>query len=513
MMLLRLIAICLLLAYNVHSYKILGLFPMAGASHRILTSKLMEGLAEAGHEITMVSAYPAKNVPQHWKYRQIMLNGNFKKFEEFMKNVNLYDMSNPRAVITHMNKMVSGIMNNTIHHPKMIELTKSEQFDAIIVEQFHQDGLKAYASVFNCHQILFSSMGPNSLVNPIVGNPQPVSYVPHIFSGDFSKDLSAWSRFKNLGFYVMDYLMTTFFRLPFQAEFAKKICPDCPPITELRMNASLVLLNSHTSIYPALPLVPNMVEIGGYFIDPPKPLPKDLQEFIANAKDGVIYFSMGSNLKSKDLPEATKNGILKVLGKLKQRVIWKFEEDLPNKPANVLIQKWCPQADILAHPNIKLFITHGGLLSTTETIYHGVPILAIPVFGDQIANAARAVTGGYGLKLKYQEFTVELFENYLNELLNNPKYSQQVKKRSKIYHDRPMKPREALVYWVEYVIRHNGAPHLRVAGRNLVWYKYFMVDVFAALLVAFGGFAYVLKLVVKKVCCRSKKSDIKQKVS
>ncbi|XP_050298920.1 UDP-glycosyltransferase UGT5-like isoform X2 [Anthonomus grandis grandis] len=515
MMLLKVISICLLLAYNVQSYKILGLFPMAGISHHILATKLMEGLAEAGHEVTMVSPYPAKNLPKHWKYRDIVLDGVAEKFQEYLKNMNLFEMekANAIALMRQMTNMMSEIMNNTINHPKMIELTKSnEQFDALIMEQFQQDGLKAYALIFNSHQILLSSVGPNPSVNPTVGNPQPVSYAPHFFAGDFSKDLSVWNRSKNLAFYLLDYFMTTFFTNPFQDDFVKKICSDCPSVSELRTNASLVLLNSHTSIYPALPLVPNMVEIGGYFIDPPKPLPEDLQEFMDNAKDGVVYFSMGSNLKSKDLPEATKNGILKVLGKLKQRVIWKFEENLPNKPANVLIKKWCPQADILAHPKMKLFITHGGLLSTTETIYHGVPILAIPVFGDQPTNAARAEAGGYGLKFHYLEFTIEKFESYLNELLNNPKYSQEVKKRSKIYHDRAMKPREAAVYWVEYVIRHNGAPHLRVAGRNLVWYKYFMVDVFAALLVVFGSLVYVVKLIVKKFCCRSMKSDRKQKV-
>ncbi|XP_050298919.1 UDP-glycosyltransferase UGT5-like isoform X1 [Anthonomus grandis grandis] len=512
---LKFILTCLLLVYNVHSYQILGLFPMASISHHILTTKLIEGLAEAGHEVTMVSPYAAKNVPKHWKYRDIVLDGVDEKFQDYLKTMNLYEMdkANPIAIMRQMSNIMSEIVNNTITHPKMIELTNSnEQFDALIIEVFHLDALKAYASIFNCHQILLSSAGPSSWVNPTVGNPQPVSYVPHMFSGDFSKNLSFWNRSKNLVFYLLDYLMITFFSNSLQDDFVKQICSDGPSVSELRTNASLVLLNSHTSIYPALPLVPNMVEIGGYFIDPPKPLPKDLQNFMDNAKDGVIYFSMGSNLKSKDLPEPTKNGILKVFGKLKQRVIWKFEEDLPNKPANVLIKKWCPQADILAHPKMKLFITHGGLLSTTETIYHGVPILAIPVFGDQPTNAARAEADGYGLKFHYLDFTIEKFESYLIELLNNPKYSQAVKERSKIYHDRPMKPREAAVYWVEYIIRHNGAPHLRVAGRNLVWYKYFMVDVFAALLVVFGSLVYVVKLIVKKFCCRSMKSDRKQKV-
>ncbi len=36
-----------------------------------------------------------------------------------------------------------------------------------------------------------------------------------------------------------------------------------------------------------------------------------------------------------------------------------------------------------AHKNTKLFITHAGLLSTQESIYHGVPMLGIPIFADQ----------------------------------------------------------------------------------------------------------------------------------
>lgn len=64
-------------------------------------------------------------------------------------------------------------------------------------------------------------------------------------------------------------------------------------------------------------------------------------------KNGVIYFSMGSNLKSKDWPEEIKTGLLKMFGNLKQTVIWKFEEDLPNVPKNVHILKWVPQTSIL----------------------------------------------------------------------------------------------------------------------------------------------------------------------
>ncbi|XP_050298918.1 UDP-glycosyltransferase UGT5-like isoform X4 [Anthonomus grandis grandis] len=461
MMLLKVISLCLLLVYNVNSYKILGVFPIAAVSHQILATKLMETLAEAGHEVTLVSPYPVKNVAKHWKYRNIVLDGIAEEFEDFLKNFNFYggDNTNPITRIRQVFKMITDMTNNTLSHPKMIELVKSnEQFDALIVEQFNQDGLKAYASIFNCHQIIFSSTGPNSWINPTVGNPQPDSLV-------------------------------------------QQICSDCPSVSELHTNASLVLLNSHTSIHHAVPLVPNMAEIGGYFIDPSKPLPKDLQEFMDNAKDGVIYFSMGSNLKSKDLPEATKNGIIKVLGKLKQRVIWKFEEDLPNKPANVLIQKWCPQADILAHPNVKLFITHSGFLSTIETIYHGVPVLAIPVFADQFMNAKKAVAYGYGLKLAYNDpnFSEEALSALLDELLTNPKYHETAKFRSKLYHDRLATPIETLNYWVNYTLRYKGAKHLQVAGVQLPLHQYLLLDVVGFMVAGLVFSLWIVLVLFKRV--------------
>lgn len=74
---------------------------------------------------------------------------------------------------------------------------------------------------------------------------------------------------------------------------------------------------------------------------------QDLQKLLDNAKNGLIYFSMGSNLKSKDLPDEMKESILKVFSELKQTVLWKFEEVLPNAPKNVHIVNWAPQNSIL----------------------------------------------------------------------------------------------------------------------------------------------------------------------
>lgn len=74
---------------------------------------------------------------------------------------------------------------------------------------------------------------------------------------------------------------------------------------------------------------------------------KDLQDLLDSSTQGVIYFSMGSVLKSSALPAATKKALLKTLGELPYTVLWKFEEELKGLPKNVHIRPWMPQPAIL----------------------------------------------------------------------------------------------------------------------------------------------------------------------
>lgn len=149
----------------------------------------------------------------------------------------------------------------------------------------------------------------------------------------------------------------------------------------------MILVNSHFSMNPPRPLLPGIVNIAGAHIKPPSPLPNDLQEFLDGAEHGVIYFSLGAYMQSSQMPRETYETIMKVFGSLKQRVLWKYEADkVSNCPSNVMVRKWMPQKDILAHKNVILFISHGGLFGTIEGTHRGLPILFIPFFGDQVSD-------------------------------------------------------------------------------------------------------------------------------
>jgi UDP:flavonoid glycosyltransferase YjiC (YdhE family) len=67
-------------------------------------------------------------------------------------------------------------------------------------------------------------------------------------------------------------------------------------------------------------------------------------------------------------------------------------------------------------------MTHGGLLSTQEALNRGVPLVGIPVFGDQLLNMARAKSAGYGVMLSFHNITTESVTWALTEVLENNRY-------------------------------------------------------------------------------------------
>lgn len=76
---------------------------------------------------------------------------------------------------------------------------------------------------------------------------------------------------------------------------------------------------------------------------------QDFRNYLDAAKDGVLYFSLGSNVHSKDLPVETKRMLLETFEALPFKVLWKFEDDsLKGLPKNVKIAKWIPQQDVLS---------------------------------------------------------------------------------------------------------------------------------------------------------------------
>jgi UDP:flavonoid glycosyltransferase YjiC (YdhE family) len=245
------------------------------------------------------------------------------------------------------------------------------------------------------------------------------------------------------------------------------------------------------------------------------PLPSDIQKFIDESEHGVVYFSLGGNLNPSAMPLEKQEAIIKALSKLKERVLWKWDDvDAKVDKKKFLVQKWFPQDDILANSRVKVFITHGGLLGGTESIYYGKPLITIPIFGDQKLNAARSVASGYGVRVDYSNLTEASLTWALDEVLNSKKYTEKVQELSARFRDKPQHPVDLAKYYVEFVMRHKGAPFMQSSSTHLNVIELNNLDVYAIILAILFIAVFVPYFLLKKLlrsCFRGNDEKTKQK--
>nr|XP_023027752.1 UDP-glucuronosyltransferase 2B1-like [Leptinotarsa decemlineata] len=484
-----------------HGAKILGVFSFCAHSHFMVGFRLMKELADRGHEVTLISSFP-REVPIE-NLREISVEEMKKPVSEYLNKLREFGQLNHWGQLQFMLEMARIYTEIVLKNQNVQALLNSdEKFDLVIMEHFWNEAFTIFAHHFKC-PLIFVAPGPTTIFNShLLANPSFSSYMPNLLTGYGSK-MNFWERLSNTFLDLLSAAFVEFRLLPDQNAVLKATIPNAPQLRTILYNASLMFVMSDISIHDPIPLQPNIKNIGGHHVGPLKALPKDIKEFMDNATEGVVVFSLGSNLKSKDLDPEKKRAILRVFSKIKQKVLWKFESDLDEKPSNLKIYSWLPQQEVLAHPNTVAFIGHGGLLGTIEAVYFGVPILGIPTFWDQNKNIEEVVRRNMAIKLSLEDLTEETFGTALHQILNDKKYRRNAKLRSQIMHDRPMPPLEEAVFWIDYVIRYRGAPHLKSAASELEWYQRYLIDILSFVSLCLIAIFLVVSFVMKKIFSNS----------
>lgn len=175
-----------------------------------------------------------------------------------------------------------------------------------------------------------------------------------------------------------------------------------------------------------------------------------------------------------------------------------------------MIRKWLPQTDILSHPNVVLFISQGGMFSTYEALRYGIQNLAIPFASDHFRNAMFIEDKGIGKWLDFRNITTRLLRDTLSEMVDNDKYTRHARELAEIFGDNLIHPMDEFIWWVDHVIKFNGAKYLRSqAAIDMSTFTYLMLDVILVnlfiCLIIFIIFYYMIKNLTKpllsKLCC------------
>ncbi|KAK5602599.1 hypothetical protein CRENBAI_007436 [Crenichthys baileyi] len=333
--------------------------------------------------------------------------------------------------------------------------------------------------------------------------PSPLAYIPVPGSGLTDK-MDFIQRVKNLFFYSIILFQERFLVGPIYADMCKKYFEGGCDIVSMLQDADIWLFRSNFVFEFPRPTMPNVVYIGGFQCKPSQPLPTDLEKFVQSAGEhGVIIMTLGTLVNA--LPKAVADEIASVFAKMPQKVIWRHKGERPSTLGNnTLIVDWMPQKDLLGHPQIKVFVAHGGTNGVQEAIYYGVPVLGIPLFFDQYDNLLRLQERGAAKIIQLADVNGHNFEKAIKELLYNVSYRQNMQKLSSLHRDQPMSPMDQATFWVEYVMRHKGAPHLRTEAYRMPWYSYWCLDVLIFLMTAVtvllsSAFAFI------RFLCRTRK--------
>ncbi|KAG8233491.1 UDP-glycosyltransferase [Ladona fulva] len=469
--------------------QILVLIPSPAPSHCAMFQAVLKELAKRGHSIEVASPIRTPD-PIPKGYTDVILPAPYEKLQSLI-GLNVAANNTPFGEHLNLWSLADPLCEAQLSSPELQKYISqgkqgTKKYDLVIVEMFFFDCLIGFAHHFNAPLIGMVSQFALPWGYDSVGSPIPYSTVPNTFL-HYGPHMTFMERVHNFLFTTGASLYRRFISLPKQTEVARRYFGiDMPPIWEIEENMSLVMMNGHPAVTPIHPTVPNLVDVAGMHIlvDPPK-LPQDLLKILQMNKK-VILLSLGSVINSKTIEKERLMVILNALKEMPYPVIWRWDgevSELPMAlPAEVHVFKWLPQQSLLAHPNLVCFVSHGGLLSLQEATYHGVPIVGFPFFGDQFLNLNYASERGMAIALDFYSFTKDDLLDAVDQILRVPSYKNNAKRLSEVFRDQPQTPTERGAYWIEYVIRHKGAPHLRSGGKDLNWFQYHLLDVYAFLL-------------------------------
>ncbi|XP_041816336.1 UDP-glucuronosyltransferase 2A1-like [Chelmon rostratus] len=336
--------------------------------------------------------------------------------------------------------------------------------------------------------------------------PSPLSYIP-LTGTELSDKMSFLERLLNVLTFGFWEFQTAHYIAPYYVSLIEKYLGPNTDYSSLFQAADLWLMRVDFVFEFPRPTMPNVVYMGGFQCKPSKPLPQHLEEFVqSSGEHGVVIMSLGTLFA--ELPHDLAEEIAAAFAKLPQKVIWRYKGVRPAALGNnTLLVDWMPQNDLLGHPKIKAFVAHGGTNGVQEAIYHGVPIVGLPLIFDQRDNLLRIEVRGAGKIIDIFTMNEDIFFEGIQEVLHEPSYRMNMQRLSRLHRDLPMKPLDTALFWIEFVMRHKGAAHLRTESYRLPWYSYHSVDVILLLtgvmLIILASFAALIRCLCS-VCLRTK---------
>ncbi|KAM8716891.1 hypothetical protein ACLKA7_003718 [Drosophila subpalustris] len=464
---------------------ILGVFVNVHRSQLLVHLAVARVLLQRGHQLTLVTTLPLEDgfwlaANSSTRLTHILIPWQLPTKREQQNNHNFVT----RLQWTLAQLELAGELLSQPPWLDFMQHVPTSRYDLMLLGYHFNEHLLGVAAHFDCPVVIIHTQQPTGFIHSLMGNPEERWYVPQPYDSRQRTGLAGllfglWEKSsETLARQVMQRVYSTHFP-----------SPRYPSFEAMRHRVVLALNNHHMiSEGPIAPLLPSMLDIGGIVME---------QSTVDSALDmglgnrPFIIFSLGTRFTWRTAPVHLEQSFTAAFAQLSEYdVYWTYDgsnaSGINLTHTHIKLGNWWPQATLLGQPGAKLFITHGGKGSLSEALHHGVPLLGLPLVGDQRSNLRKMQSKGWGLTLDVHNVRQVELSNAIRRLLTVAEFKSNIKRDSLLYRDRPLNASYLTAYWLEYVIRHKGAEHLYSPAREHNFWQYYLLDVRLCIYVSLG---------------------------
>ncbi|XP_022115659.2 UDP-glycosyltransferase UGT5-like [Pieris rapae] len=407
----------------VQSASILALFSSLSFSDHLVFRGYVSLLAQRGHSVVVMTPYPGQFPPQEME-RIVELNvgtesgpfwDEYKKlmtdtddYYSRLKDINEFSLK--LAIAQLKSKAMSSLFINPNVKFELVITEADVPLLYAIAEKYDAPHVSITTSIGKVHQ--YESKG--TPIHPLL---YPDANVLNY------RNLTGWQ--KIVEFYRHYQTRNEYYynHLPLSEIAAKKMFGLKRPLIEVEYDIDILLIAANPTLIGNRPTVPAISFVDRLHIKPGFPLQQGLKEILDSATKGVVYFSIGALQEPEHLSTNILQTLTDVFRELPFVVLWKIgNTTMINRPDNVITNFWFPQQEILAHPNVKAFITHGGARSLEEALFYEVPIIGLPILRSHKVFISEITRHGAGEILDIQSLETETTKKIISDVATNEKY-------------------------------------------------------------------------------------------
>ncbi|XP_045502644.1 UDP-glycosyltransferase UGT5-like isoform X2 [Colias croceus] len=492
---------------GVESASILALFSSLSFSDHLVFRSYISLLVQRGHSVVMMTPYPGNFNSQEME-RIVELNVGTESapfWEEYKRLYTDTDDYFPR--LKSMNELSLKLAIAQLKSKPMTSLliNPNVKFDLVITEA-DVPLLYAIAEKYQTPHISITTSSGKIHQYESKGTPiHPILY-PDVNTLSH-RNLTRWQKIVEIYRYFSTRNEYYNHYLPLCDVAAKKMFGLNRELIEVEYDIDILLIASNPLLIGNRPTVPAISFVDRLQIKPGFPLQQELKTILDSAPKGVIYFSFGAIQEPEHLSSSILQTLADAFREMPFTVLWKIgNTTMVNLSGNVIANVWFPQQEILAHPNVKAFITHGGPRSLEEAIFYEVPIIGLPTVRSRKVFISEITRYGAGEILDIYSLEKEALIQVLTEVATNNKYKNEMIKLKSMVVSPVISGPDNAVWWTEYVLRNGGAKYLRSPAVGISFVKYYMLDIAGILLsvslILLSAAYFMLRIVYRRLYAR-----------